>query len=697
MDTNATKQRTETAKTFPPYAKVSAGGNAARGHQRTAPPEEFIRPVESQDMVGAKKVISSKKPTVGKHNTDTKKRERETNKSKVETCRRDTHISNGNKTSQDDVLTHENDSDNRSAHTECVSVTNPGVNASEDVRHRKKRRNKKLVNDAEEDEDIQFVAVPQPGIKAIPTQNKEATCTPHTSEEESVKGVARTGMKPKKDETTSTLVPLRPKSNTIMMRHDKGSLRSEGHPYPEHKLTSMENSDSLPQSLRDVFARYRKQHVVVAAFFGNPSCLRSALSAVPVGEGTQSALVSFSHPDVKGFATQEAVPALIQDKLVTPLRDLPNINIVINSGAGLQAATFIQAPADHVFIADHFIRRETCSVSLEQLQDVLERAPVDRALLIYRVVGDKYLRLQMCAVSGEDRSPTDVTIPTRDLDEADRAMEQYPILADTFSEWAYLQLNPGFLESALATTRRRGAGSKQSQKKGNMDDVDENVGDANRLVLFRIFAQNNESALLVVQIAEPPPSVTPEVMIIRKMVPLRGTSIWSNLECGMRLAMTMVGGFGHSSGGVDMSLEGLLAGDGDDGDDDGEKGNGNVLAGYTQLAFCAMNVGRARDVFCATPTSIQTARPILLLPHVYDPTLDSKKPLEDHGGLIAFAQGLPREAAPRTFTIVRSSTTLDCTGDVMEQFPVPSSAISVVGHFNPADMVDPSFSRLGSN
>jgi hypothetical protein len=112
-----------------------------------------------------------------------------------------------------------------------------------------------------------------------------------------------------------------------------------------------------------------------------------------------------------------------------------------------------------------------------------------------------------------------------------------------------------------------------------------------------------------------------------------------------------------------------------------------------QVIMVVMSMDNAREIFSGPTEGMRTSRPILMLPYVYDKAFAKDR---TGNGLVAYVQSTPREDSPQSFSIIRCAAAMECSEDMMNDYPQPTSTASVMGNFNPSDMINSKYSRLGT-
>jgi hypothetical protein len=478
--------------------------------------------------------------------------------------------------------------------------------------------------------------------------------------------------------------------DSLVLLSDEGSIRSKNSPYPSMLPTSVESRMDLSDKQKEMFKRYRKHSVTTLAIFNSTAALKQAVSSFPKAESTEEkSMLMFTDPDVPGFKSFEVLPMHHLDKTFSPLRDLPGIILTATNPSSAKKVSVAHITADQVFIADTFIQRDVSCMCLDHLIEVVERIADDKSLVIFKLAGeDDRLHFQTYSTTGKDRSPENVVLPLLDCADIDEAGCQLPIISDEYSQWIYIDLEPGFLQAFLAPSKHRRFQRKGSQKES--PEESQGAVDANRSVMFKVYANaTGTEAMLVVQTAEPRPTTTKQETVFKKLSPARGNLLTSKTEVGQRIFLSM-GGSAKKEGSVDDMMS-LL----DDETEEDPAACGDILNGCNKLiSATVMPIEKARAIVCSSSSkSVQIRRPILMLPFVYDESIHATNgAMSDNGGLAVYIETLGREEAPRSYQITRAATCLDNTEEVLEQFPPLEKVVDVTGSFNPADVTDGRFS-----
>ena len=486
---------------------------------------------------------------------------------------------------------------------------------------------------------------------------------------------------------------------------DDTSLCARGMPYPFEKKTALE-SEACSENLQYTYSQYRKRGVVFAAFFKKTATLKSALLSLPKSRSNNEKIaIIYSHPRVNGHRTHEAFPCKRLDKSISPLVSHPGVFLYVYDEQNSTSVAYTFVCADHCFIADTYTKRSVTLVFRKQLQEQIMKCDINNGLLLFRLsAGEANLRMEFFRSDRNICAPDHIHLKYLDVAMNVECILQMPVLSDEYSQWLHIELEVGFIEKIIHDSvygnGRAASGTAKCKGKDDNDDL-LSAADADQVVVFRVYFRHvDQRGILVIQKCSLQPGIAETEITFSDLLPKRKDGIMIDMDPGKRAFFVM------DSGNIGVGASPMLDDEAMFQEDDYVPSvpppttKTNRLAGYTQIAFCATNRRALIKAMCNGGPPVQnkgdmsilpsTRRPILMIPHRYDKSIDTQSSICGNG-MLALVQTVGYEEAPKAFEVVKAVAELQLDESSYSSIPEPDEMADLATCVISFDCTDKSF------
>jgi hypothetical protein len=436
----------------------------------------------------------------------------------------------------------------------------------------------------------------------------------------------------------------------VNIRDARKCPMGEGKPYPSMPSSQLLDPENI-LSMRSIFEDYSSKKITQIACFKNASVLQKAIAMLPQNEDDGNITVNFCHPKVMGFESSSVSP-LYQEKMFTPMRDLPGAIVRYATQSSFNAPAVLHIVADHVFIADKYINVQDSVCSRKQFESVINRIPLEATTFMYRLDGDEKLHFNMYNMSSPDQHNCHTSIVLHAEQDDVLSSQFIPTLSQKWFQWIYVELCPGLLENFVRMDKFPAAEGKRSS-----------TSDTRFVAIKIFFAKDKKTAGLLLQKFDLGAQLLPVESTRVALHPKKSdTGMMVETETGNRVFLSMKDSTEMTSY---VSAIDLLCDD-----------EPRVFEKDEDYELCSTNFVKLSSLtkVCMPPNSrTQLARPILMVPTCYEfeseVSLKNKAILQGKEGIVGIVYHSGRKTAPAAFQIVKSVEAEEPTTQLNDSLP----------------------------